>query len=388
MAIMRHSRRIVSLLILAGAITLSPIQRSSAQEMPKQFQVEQPATQERFAAIQMANVQRQQRDRITPEYLHAANIFLDRCSSCHGEQGFADGPWHTEFHPEPANLSLVNDSREMLRSIILRGIPNTMMPAFPDLDVQTIDNVLKFVALQGRDLSTQWEYPWELHQKIGEEMDKPDLKEGRQQFVSQCVGCHGSNGAGDGVMAQDNYIWPKPADLRARNSDMGRLYFIITHGRQGTFMPPQQDVLPMLARWRVAQYVASLYNANQPSTMRHPSKDIPKVANPYNRADQETADYGRDRYGLWCSPCHASDARGSLLAPRLIDREWKYADGTDTAVWTIVKEGVPGKLMLSFDDLPEEERWKIITFLRFKGGLPDPLASEVNLAKGQAQAKK
>jgi mono/diheme cytochrome c family protein len=176
-------------------------------------------------------------------------------------------------------------------------------------------------------------------------------------------------------MTQSPHLWPRPANFKARSSDIGRLYYIITNGREGTFMAPQEDKLPQLARWRAAQYVQSLYDINSKATIRHPQGDIPVVSNPFSRADADAADQGRTRYDLWCAPCHAAGGRGSYLAPRLIDRRWKYGDGTDTAVWTIVQEGVPGKLMVAFEKVNPEERWKIITFLRYMGGQPDPLAT-------------
>ena len=89
-------------------------------------------------------------------YFRIGRLFVDKCSACHGINGYGDGPWHTEFTPQPANLSLAHNSPSMVRSIILNGIPGTMMPAFPDMSNEIIENALLYVSLQLRDLSHQW----------------------------------------------------------------------------------------------------------------------------------------------------------------------------------------------------------------------------------------
>jgi len=54
-----------------------------------------------------------------------------------------------------------------------------------------------------------------------------------------------------------------------------------------------------------------------------------------------------------------------------------FGGGTDTAVFTVVENGIPGQLMLRFRQLPVDERWAIITFIRSRGGLPSPLAETI-----------
>jgi mono/diheme cytochrome c family protein len=337
-------------------------------------EIAKPAPQNRPIAIEQAETKRQDPRHGSPQYQRAIGVFIDKCSQCHGEKGSGDGVWHNDFHPHPANLSLINDSPSMLRSIVANGIAGTMMPNFPDLDNQSLDDILLYLSLQPRDLSGQWDHPWELEAKMGKAILDSDPQAGKQFFIGLCVGCHGNEGEGNGTMAKVDTIWPKPANFHGRSSDIGRIYYIISYGRLGTFMAPNNDKLPELTRWRLAQYVLSLYDKNSTAQLEVPRSKPPVRTNPYLREDQPVVQNGKKRYDLWCSPCHGSEGRGSYLAPRLIDREWKYGDGTDTAVFTVVQEGLPGRLMVSFQKLSEEERWNIITFLRNKGGLPDPLA--------------
>ncbi len=58
--------------------------------------------------------------------------------------------------------------------------------------------------------------------------------------MQHCAECHDEDAEGDGPWASNApHIWPKPANFHARNSDPGRLYYIIYNGREGTMMAPQ-----------------------------------------------------------------------------------------------------------------------------------------------------
>jgi len=55
-------------------------------------------------------------------------------------------------------------------------------------------------------------------------------------------------------------------------------------------------------------------------------------------------------------------------------RTWKYGSGTDTEVFVVIEKGIPGNLMPSNAALEERQRWEVISYLRHRGGLPDPMA--------------
>jgi mono/diheme cytochrome c family protein len=139
-------------------------------------------------------------------------------------------------------------------------------------------------------------------------------------------------------------------------------------------MPPQSDKFPELARWSLAQYVGNFYDKNATATIPVPSGQIPTISNPLLSTDMTAINAGKDTYDLYCSACHGSQGRGSFLAPRLIDRKWLYGGGTDTAVFSVVEKGIPGKLMPSHKKIAVDKRWQVIAMLRYLGGLPEPLA--------------
>ena len=78
-------------------------------------------------------------------------------------------------------------------------------------------------------------------------------------FQTNCAVCHGESGAGDGPAAAA--LDPKPANLGADhvqgNSD-GALFYIITHGRTGTAMPPWESILTEQQRWEVVNFVRTV----------------------------------------------------------------------------------------------------------------------------------
>lgn len=78
-------------------------------------------------------------------------------------------------------------------------------------------------------------------------------------FATTCAVCHGETGHGDGPGSAA--LDPKPANLSAdhvqANSD-GALFWIITHGRTGTAMPPWESVLTEQQRWEVVNFVRTM----------------------------------------------------------------------------------------------------------------------------------
>ncbi len=78
-------------------------------------------------------------------------------------------------------------------------------------------------------------------------------------FQTNCAACHGELGHGDGPAAAA--LDPKPANLGAdhvqANSD-GALFYIITHGRTGTAMPPWESILTEQQRWEVVNFVRTV----------------------------------------------------------------------------------------------------------------------------------
>jgi copper transport protein len=63
-----------------------------------------------------------------------AELFQERCTSCHGIKGLGDGPLAATLEPPPANLGIhvpLHNDRE-LYGFVSQGFPNTAMPAFEE----------------------------------------------------------------------------------------------------------------------------------------------------------------------------------------------------------------------------------------------------------------
>ncbi len=79
---------------------------------------------------------------------------------------------------------------------------------------------------------------------------------GAQIYAQNCVVCHGANGKGDGPAAAS--LPKKPANLHARhvqaNTD-GALFWIISHGKPNSPMPPWDNVLTEEERWHVVNFL-------------------------------------------------------------------------------------------------------------------------------------
>lgn len=296
-------------------------------------------------------------------------VYAAACAKCHGEEAQGDGPQHSDHLPPPSNLTLVRDTRSMIVSIVRSGVPGTAMPAVP-VPVSVIESVLEYAMDQPPDTSREWEVPWEL------ENAEPDVVYGATLYVTACIDCHGEKGDGKGSWAQDPRIWPKPSNLLAQNSQLGRVYSIVSNGREGTMMPPQKRKFPARSRWAMAGFAYSIFDQTSRAVIQVPDgMEEQELGNPFSEDDQHAVDTGKEQFELYCAYCHNAGGRGSFLAPRLIDRQWDYGRGTDTDLFVLIEKGIPGRLMPAHRQLDEETRWQVIAYLRHRGGKPDHLAS-------------
>ena len=87
----------------------------------------------------------------------------------------------------------------------------------------------------------------------------PDLPQGEKLFAQHCVGCHGSQGRGDGPLAKGMDPTPRNFhdDVRMRQRSLYGLYNTITLGVRGTSMRAFGD-LSETDRWALAFFTASL----------------------------------------------------------------------------------------------------------------------------------
>jgi glucose/arabinose dehydrogenase/mono/diheme cytochrome c family protein len=101
-----------------------------------------------------------------------------------------------------------------------------------------------------------------------------------------------------------------------------------------------------------------------------------ELKNPYDH--QPPAD-AKDLYHARCSPCHGENGEGTGNLPSLAKGRAETA--TDGEVFWYITKGDVNNGMPSWAGLPEEERWKIVTYLRTLTG-SKPAAASATLEPG------
>lgn len=82
------------------------------------------------------------------------------------------------------------------------------------------------------------------------------LAAGQATYSQNCAACHGVEGKGDGAAVAG--LNPKPADFHAAHVQEladGALFYIITHGREGTAMVAWENILSEEQRWEVVNFL-------------------------------------------------------------------------------------------------------------------------------------
>ena len=90
--------------------------------------------------------------------------------------------------------------------------------------------------------------------------DAASIAAGTKIYETQCAGCHGDGGKGDGAMGEE--LTPKPSDLTdadwKHGSSDGEIFTLIKNGSKGTGMKGFNSKLTEHQIWDVVNYVRSL----------------------------------------------------------------------------------------------------------------------------------
>jgi cytochrome c oxidase cbb3-type subunit 3 len=147
--------------------------------------------------------------------------------------------------------------------------------------------------------------------------DPGAVRRGRNIFLNNCAGCHGSDGRGaPGFpnLADRDWLWGGTSDAVLAS---------IQQGRTGV-MPPWGPVLGGAAVEDVLAYVMSL------SGRKLPAGNVAA---------------GKQKYDQICSACHGAEGRGNpaLGAPNLTDSVWLHG-GSVAAVRDSIAKGRQGQM--------------------------------------------
>lgn len=214
-------------------------------------------------------------------------LYAQHCAGCHGTSGDGQGPAAAFLFPKPRDFRqgrfrLVSTqnrvpSRRDLEDVLLRGMPGSAMPPWPQLSEAErgalVDEVLRIRRDAARELyirllkeeqeltDAELAAP-QVQQEIadfvqrmttpGETTPVPEYVEptpesiarGKQWYASAgCLPCHGPQGRGDGVqqMFDDEKLPTTPRDfvrgIFKGGDDFASLYRRIAYGMPGTPMP-------------------------------------------------------------------------------------------------------------------------------------------------------
>jgi cytochrome c oxidase cbb3-type subunit I/II len=202
-------------------------------------------------------------------------IYTQRCLSCHGCSGNAEGPYARHVVTQPANLhdrisTFAGDFYHIWR--VSEGVPGTAMPAWKlTLNETEISLVaiyeMSFVFGSTRTISG------DISDAEGDNYAKTVLNSppidgtmqefdnGKMVFNLYCAQCHGESGQGDGptsINSPCGYINPEPANFTESGSDFtyyGRYVWKVKEGVETTNMPPWKWALTDEEVYQVIFYI-------------------------------------------------------------------------------------------------------------------------------------
>lgn len=90
------------------------------------------------------------------------------------------------------------------------------------------------------------------------------------------------------------------------------------------------------------------------------NRAVDAVKNPY-AGDPSAAESGQKLYGKYCAACHGGSAQGVGKNPGLITAAKHDSAGK---LFNVITKGVESKGMPSWSQLPDQQRWQIVTYLQ------------------------
>lgn len=228
---------LVYLVIYPGLGTFTGV---SGWSQVSQYEAEMAAAEKRFgnvfAAFADTPIPQLVKD---PDALRLGrNIFLNRCTTCHGSDGrgakgfpnLADSAW------------LWGNSPEAVVATITNGRTGTMPALGPALGEQGVTEVIAWLRALPK-----------LSGGADQSALSPEAAAGQQRFMGLCVGCHGVDARGNQILGAANLT---DADWLHGSTDAD-IRDVLMKGRSNQ-MPAQSDVLTPDRIRVLAAYVLSL----------------------------------------------------------------------------------------------------------------------------------
>lgn len=231
------------------------------------------------------------------------------------------------------------------------------------------------------------------------------IAHGKEVYERRCLGCHGTNGDGNGPAATFLYN-QRPRDFTAAVFKFrltkepvptdGDLLRTISRGVRGTAMPPWYD-LPLNDRLAVIQYIKYVLAVDRSDPTKpyaffaeEPPGPPLYIGKP-PVATQQLLDRGKE---VWeqakCWECHGKSGKGdgekaaglkddlgfTMVPADLTSGQFKSGPAVED-IFRTVTTGLSGTPMPSYRDaFPDEDRWALAYYVLALSAFKDPLTGQ------------
>ncbi|MCA9484570.1 MAG: c-type cytochrome [Nitrospina sp.] len=326
-----------------------------------------------------------------PEFVRqGSDLYFKHCVFCHGDLLNGEGLLADRFTPRPANFHTKDSIFDRPESYafwrIMKGGPglpqksepwNSVMPAWEDvLSEQDVWKIIVFI------------FDGVANPLTPDTPQEASLERGRVVYEDKCAICHGPEGAGDGVSAEQ--MSPRPRNLtkgqyKIRSTPFGKiptdddLHAMLVHGYPETTMPswrhlPEvdlQSLILLLKEFGKKKFERAVKKNKMPE---------PVVVPEPPQFTLESVERGRKLFLQNCSGCHGVKGRGDgestkkivdiatdAIRPRNLSQPWTFRRGSRREdLFMTLRTGLSTTAMPRFSDRihPDQNIWDLVHYVQ------------------------
>ena len=209
------------------------------------------------------------------------------------------------------------------------------------------------------------------------------LAPGKAIYASQCSGCHGAAGDGQGMLTLS---WlPRPRNFvrgsfRYRSTPSGSpptdadLFRTVSKGLAGSGMPAFEAILSEQERWDVVAYIKQFSPRFASGSEPSPTP----VSAPPQVTEQRIARGASIYVDSGCPSCHGAEGRGDgrsgqdlktaegdPIIPRDLTHKWSFRGGhTPSDIYRRIANGMDGSSMAAYEEVLEpNDLWDLVFYV-------------------------